>query len=438
MEQQRAVCVVPRNLEEGCHVDLAEPEVKLLVDRPVRFPIYSSSSRPQDRPGEVVALDDDFLELPAMETVVRADGHGDEIPVRLSAEVTEIGTLEIWCRHEASGRRWNLQFPLRDQQHQGTGLDQPLDRVESARTRILHVFHRKPAEFRTEPVRPRTLLSSLESDLGQARDRWSVPVLRALWEAYYEARRRRRVEPEYEAAWFNGAGFCLRPGTGFPMDDWRVDRMGPLFDSWMQFPGEDKVRLQWWILWRRISAGLKTGVQSQVWEQLSPHLMPGRKHIRTRLKGNRSGTEDREIERLAATLDRIPREERVLLGELWMERFRGQREDFWRLGRLAARHPLAGPQYALAPEIVEGWVQRMLDWKWYDTSMAAIALSQVCRVTGDRKRDLDPSIRQRVVRRLEKENVEPRLVGLITGEAELGSEDQALYLGDSLPLGLRL
>jgi hypothetical protein len=53
-------------------------------------------------------------ELRPLETTLAAAGEeGRTVPVRLRAHVTELGTLELWCVARDGGRRWRLEFNLR-------------------------------------------------------------------------------------------------------------------------------------------------------------------------------------------------------------------------------------------------------------------------------------------------------------------------------------
>ena len=49
-----AVCLVPAGVEPGQDVDLTERRFDLLVSEPVEFPLYVSSTRLTDRPGDLV------------------------------------------------------------------------------------------------------------------------------------------------------------------------------------------------------------------------------------------------------------------------------------------------------------------------------------------------------------------------------------------------
>ena len=111
----KALCVVPFGIEEGTAYDVAGAEFGLLVGRSSRFRFFASTTRRDDRPGDV--LDDweaaELEELAPLE-VELSGGGGERIPVRLSAHVTEIGTLELWFVARAGSGRWKLEFSVRE------------------------------------------------------------------------------------------------------------------------------------------------------------------------------------------------------------------------------------------------------------------------------------------------------------------------------------
>ncbi|HEX5104729.1 MAG TPA: Hsp70 family protein, partial [Pirellulaceae bacterium] len=52
-----ALCLVPGSAEPGQEIELTERQFDLLVSEPVEFPLYTSSIRLTDQPGELVAVD---------------------------------------------------------------------------------------------------------------------------------------------------------------------------------------------------------------------------------------------------------------------------------------------------------------------------------------------------------------------------------------------
>jgi hypothetical protein len=87
-----------------------------VVGEPARFPLFASSSRREDRPGDVAPDERELAELPPVETTLPPDGRaaGEVVPVRLRAHVTEIGTLELECV-ERGGGAWKLEWSLRQE-----------------------------------------------------------------------------------------------------------------------------------------------------------------------------------------------------------------------------------------------------------------------------------------------------------------------------------
>jgi len=103
--QVTPVCVVPMGMEEGTELTLTDETFSLVLEEPALFRFFS---RTTDK-GELT-------ELTPVETRLHAQGEeGNVVLVQLTAKVTELGVLELWC--EASGRRkWKLEFNIRREQ----------------------------------------------------------------------------------------------------------------------------------------------------------------------------------------------------------------------------------------------------------------------------------------------------------------------------------
>src|SRR5205085_4892881 len=96
------LCVVPQRLEEGEEVNLPKPELELALGQPVLFPLYTSTVRRDDRPGDLLHVaPEQLLQLPPLHTVLRGGKRSGvkRVPVTLAAKSTEIGTLEIGRAH---------------------------------------------------------------------------------------------------------------------------------------------------------------------------------------------------------------------------------------------------------------------------------------------------------------------------------------------------
>ena len=111
----KGLCVVPFGIEEGTELEVPGSEFGLLVGEKGEFRFFASTVRNEDTPGLV--LDEfDTEELEELEPLhVALEGKaGERVPVRLTAHVTEIGTLELFFVGRAQGQRWRLEFTVRD------------------------------------------------------------------------------------------------------------------------------------------------------------------------------------------------------------------------------------------------------------------------------------------------------------------------------------
>jgi molecular chaperone DnaK (HSP70) len=112
----KAVCVVPRGMEEGSEADVPGQDFGLVVGAAAEFRMLGSSSREGDALGAVLEQweDGELEELaPVVSTLPWPEHEGSVVPVRLHVHLTEIGTLELWCVARDGARRWKLEFGVR-------------------------------------------------------------------------------------------------------------------------------------------------------------------------------------------------------------------------------------------------------------------------------------------------------------------------------------
>jgi hypothetical protein len=146
--------------------------------------------------------------------------------------------------------------------------------------------------------------------------------------------------------------------------------------------------------------------------------------------------------RLVASLERLPIEHKLDVGERLLERLRKASEKalgWWALGRIGARQSLYGSAHQVVPPEVAGrWVEAVLAVDWKKVEPAAFAATQLARLTGDRSRDLPDELRKRVQTRLSAINASATWITLISNVVELDKADERRAFGESLPAGLRL
>ena len=303
----------------------------------------------------------------------------------------------------------------------------------------------RPSDAARAPLQPKQLWTLLEAELGP-RGQWSLPVLRDLWAALFACASRRRRSPQHERLFFQLLGYLLRPGFGYPVDDWRCEQTVPLFGESVPHLSTAPVWIEFWVMWRRIAGGLTEERQTEIWRYLQPHLAhrlsPPTTKQAARPKGKPPEGLD-EMVRLAAALEQLPPDQKVALGGWIVPRLRDPAQAggpwAWALGRLGARVPLYGSAHqTVPPEQAAEWIDVLLHPQGGNPEETLFAAVTLCRMTGDRLRDVGPEPRARLASVLEAVHTHPSWVRLVTEVVELERADAARVLGDTLPIGLRL
>jgi molecular chaperone DnaK (HSP70) len=436
-EKEMAICLVERGMEEGSDITLEDRQFEVLTNRPVKFSLYSSSFRAGSRSGEVIPVDDTLTPMPPLKTVVEYGKKGvqKQIPVRIEARYTEVGTLALWCRSAVSDHRWQLQFQLRDAPEAMDISEEAVLETSVVQDVLGAVKSALAAD--SDPSLLENLVNELERITGRDKTRWPLGLIRQMADVLLELQQRRGTSPRHEARWMNLTGFCLRPGYGTGSDPHRVQRLFKLYGAGLIFANKPPVRNEWWILWRRVAGGLKTGHQQLISQELSPIMMPkkGRK-----VKLHRQ--EQIEIWMAVANMERMGVEEKRKWGRRLMDEIgpkKTPRQLFWALGRIGARRPLYGPaDRVLPPEEVSEWIERLLAVDWPSPQPIAAALTQLARRTGDRVRDLDDALMDRVIDRLARHATPENELRPLQEAIHYSRSEKQVVFGEDLPEGLVL
>jgi molecular chaperone DnaK (HSP70) len=455
------VCVVPQHLEEGQEVALPRPELELALGQPVMFPLFTSTVRADDKPGDLLRVaPEQLLQLPPLHTILRGGKRSGtkQVPVTLAARSTEIGTLELWCVAREGSNRWRLEFNVRDivkdAQPAETGEDRggqaltdvwPETQVQEA-ARLIRATYAEGADSPT----PQELTRALEAALDAPRLQWPTGLCRRLWDFLAEVAEHRRRSPAHLSRWFNLVGFVLRPGFGDSLDRYRVDQLWKLLHAPPKpqpgKAGKPAPRLleggsDYWIMWRRVSGGLTTPLQATLHTRLRSVLLPTKGKAVAKPPPN----ELAEMWRAAGSLERLDVKQKEALGQVLLKPLRRSpvpTYGFFALTRLGARVLIYGPLNAvLHPEVVQGWLDSIMGFEPGHESerMAwAFCLAQLARRSGQRALDVDDSHRRGVLSVLRAQPVPEHWARMVEEVSELEGDEQGQMLGDSLPIGLRL
>jgi molecular chaperone DnaK (HSP70) len=445
----RAVCLVPRGTEEGSEIKLAQPELALIANTPVAFRLYSSLSRTEDKAGDLVSFDatdnlldpasDPRLHMP-LEAVIRFGKGGERnVPVTLGARLSEVGTLETWAESKISDHRWRLQFQLRKNADANQTPSAAVSAVRSsavispeaqaaAEQLIVQVFSKSGSG-----LLPEQLPARLEHALGLGRLSWPLPTVRALADKLLELSDGRRKNAPHEARWLNLTGFCLRPGFGFPGDDFRIEQARRIYAGGITFGNQVQCEIDWWIFCGRIAGGLNRNQQGDIFQRLSPILLPKQKK-KTRMNQSLY----REMWRTAASLELLPQQTKVQLGdELLAAVKRAEILDAgtWCLSRLGARRLFSGPiNLVVSPSVAARWVETLL--RLPHTPALLEAVVQIAQQTGDVARDLSPATLELVRKSCQASSQSASLLRDLAGQQDMASSSRVF--GEDLPAGLVL
>jgi len=440
------VCVLPRGAatEEVQHIDNLGLELRL--NRPVRFQCYYSTRHDDDRAGDLVTYQDHrFHKLPPLQTLARlapgvAAPEGKRVPVRLAVKMTELGLLELECVSTAPGfqQAWPLAFNLRaadgaaaaSAAEEAASLGVSAGEVTQAQERIVSIFSKRldPQDL----LSAARLLKSLEAILGLPKAAWNLFLIRTLWTSLRRCFPCRVNSLEHEETWLILAGFLLRPGFGAEMDPDRIDDLWQIHLDGPANPAK-QIKLQEFILWRRVAGGLDRLRQHEV---LDPHLAA----LRTQKNP------PAELVRLAGSLERLDLALKSELIELFLARGCSLAEQggysaayFVSLGTLLNRTPLyAGPETVVPPDHVAKAFELLEPLAWERHPEVLELFLRAARVTDNRSLDLPRALRKDIARKLEKAGAPPLKVARVENFVPLERSERASLFGEALPPGLTL
>lgn len=463
---EKAVCLVTRGMEEGRRSTL-ENGFEVITNQPVQFALYSSTVRPGEIGEIVTAAGEDLVAMPPLYTCLTygKKSRSPQIGVTLSAYLSEIGTIDLYCISRVSDHRWKLQFNFR--KHEAGAEDGPQigdggkDAPENAGNEaaaggekaaydeaaladaeaiITGAFSSKAADSQQALL---GIVKNLEKRLGTKKEDWPTAFLRSLFGAIQKASDTLATSPAHEERWLNLAGFALRPGFGAPMDDWRVREALRVMMNGLRFKSNKSGLISYYVFLRRIAGGMTAGQQSELFNRLlRDELAAGKKAGEKPFRVSPNNQEQVELVRLAASLELLSTHEKVNLGSLIKKTISRDGPNpltVWALSRIGARGLVyGGSECVVEPEHVERWIETLLEYDWAKEGYLPRAAIMMARVTGDRKIDIGPETMAKIHKRIESCPASEHLYDLLMNMAAMNDEDQKLFFGESLPHGIVL
>lgn len=456
--EQKALTLLPRGSEEG---SLYEPTNTFFLkpNTPVSFQLCTSHVRLHDTFGDIVDIDPEEMHLlPPIRTVLRfgkkqvSEASVEKIPVHIQIALTTIGTVEINVKSLKTDHKWALEFQVRSVTGQDNSLNQLIAAESGADKRLDQTFHgdylkeaevviRQVFEEESEAIKPNKLMDKLEEVLENPRREWPVSVLRGLADIVLKIPLRRGASQERVCRWWNILGFLMRPGFGYPLDDFRMKEIWKSLLGYYKGTFPSDVLIQLYICYRRISGGMSKGQQMQLAGELLSSLIT-KKNVMMELKSKGDQYIYSEKVRALASMELIDTALKVRLGQALVARVRsGEADDvdFWALGRIAARQLLYGTIVNVIPrEVCEEWVLKILDKQKAIDSRLAILFGQMARKTSHREVNLSKEYLERILKAFEGRGEHHRLSELLLSESQMSVSEQEQAFGDKLPPALSL
>lgn len=441
-KKQQGVCILPRGSEEGREVRLSDRTFSLRLGEPVRFHLLSSTDEAHVEAGDLVDIDDEkFISLPPLAVTLKSSSQDrQQQTVELAVSQTELGILQIQCVAKDSDdeQRWDVQFQLRGSSSNTDATSDLPKNFDSAKQKISEIFGDKSLRKNDKAVKG--LRNSLEKLLG-SRTTWDTLLIRELFGIFLEYAKNRRRSANHERIWLSLAGFCLRPGFGATLDDWRVDQIWRIYTQNPQFVNEAQNWAEWWTLWRRVAGGLDESRQRQIYQDIAKYLNPATaRQGKTAKEIKKCGYES--IVRLAGVLERLPIDDKLQIGNWLIKRLQKPNEpeqSWWALGRIAGRVPFHGSIHnVIDPDTASQWLKVLLNQDWKKSPHIGFAATIIGRMSGDRERDLEVEQRQRILTKLQESKAPRSWHQLVEEVTKLDESDTKRIFGEALPPGLRL
>lgn len=447
----QVVCIIPGSASPGDKFRLDTIQMELAIGQPVQFPIFYSATRLADEAGKCYEVDPQhFMQLPPIRTVLELPGkrRQERLPVFIEAELTQIGTLQIWCVSTDGQHRWALEFDVRattetDRRSLDSAATQQgiVDASTAGIARdVLEQVFAPEAD-----LKPTQVMQALSDRLQLGRQAWPPSLLRSMWLDLMELEAGRRKSADHEARWLNLLGYTLRPGYGLAADDWRVAQTWRNCYGKLAFAAPTS-RSESLILWRRIAGGFTAGQQLAVFQQVAGPLRsvldPAK---RAKGGGSLAPHEFAELLRLVGSLELLPKADKSQLGDWLIALLRVKKwasshaPILWAIGRLGSRVPTYGPLNTVVDaQHVESWLSELQLMNTVSLPALQLALMQCARRVHDRYRDVHDLRRADVIAQLQATNAPPHYLTLVSEGGQLAHEEANQIIGESLPLGLSI
>lgn len=434
--EDQFVGILPKGTLTGESVAL-EQDFFIKIGQQVQFPLYRSDDHIECIAGNV--RDSSSLHyISNLATELDSSENRTELPVTLSAQIMEVGVLEVTLNSKNGRDQWRLDFATKSNKATEANEEEGIlhSNVGQAEECLTLCFSTVGQKQKPD------LIKSLKQDLDQwlgKREDWNLVTSRRLVDKLLSLKSGRTKSAQHERQWLQLIGYCLRPGYGAADDLARVQQITDITKIGTQFDAAP-VWGQYWTLYRRIAGGLSAEQQHFLFKQFSQYYSPTGQRSRKKSKALVIKSSD-DLIRLVGALEGLSSEDKITTIEWLIKRLSKSSEPdtaWWTIGRVASRHLLSGHQenrieekvlfFALDFALKEDWKKRK------QAGFAAVLMSQVSSNESDELK----GYRKKIANKLKKDKCPTHWLERLESQIEINNDELNALLGESLPIGLRL
>lgn len=433
---EKILCIMPRGSDENKKIHTPGSFI-IETNKTLHFPLFSSATRIGDKEGVHLDESEDISFVSSLFSMLRYGTKHEKVSLkaRITSELTESGVLRIELESQSTTHKWPLKFDVRlITDGDSFVLPENIVTFDSEIVNKSKSFFEN--YFSSTKVQNISLFKELESITSTPKDEWPIHFLRSLSDTLLEVDYKTLKNPDIEAKWLNICGFSLRPGFGDPEDEIRLRKVWQLWSAGLNNPNDSQTLSEWWVFWRRIISGLKSGHQLSIYQEISKHLIP-KGIYQQRIKFGEQPKA--EMFRCLGSLELLSEKQKRAIGNILIERVKKlEPYEYWVFARIGARKLFHAPaNCVIESKTVESWLTQFFK----ESSMShdkLFAISRIAALTPDRAVNVSAETISKAVSFLKKANAPSHWIKHLQEVIQDDVKEKTKLLGDSVPLGITI
>ncbi|MCB5162785.1 hsp70 family protein [Marinomonas algarum] len=435
------VGVLPKGTLKGDEITL-DQTFSVTLGQQVQFPLYRSDDHIDCHVAEVRG-EAGLHYISNLMTELDASVDAQDVAVRLSVQMTEVGVLQVTLQAENQRDTWRLDFSTHAKTDIGSSQQESDDQggllhsnMGQAEEHLAKCF--SSAGQKQYPDLVKSLKQDIDQLLGN-REHWNLATSRRLVDKLLMVKSGRMKSPQHERQWLQLLGYCLRPGYGAADDLARVQQV---FNAVKAGAQSDTAPVwgQYWTLFRRIAGGLSVEQQQYFFKQFSQYYSPSGQRSRDKMKALTTKSSD-DLIRLVGALEQLENDDKVITIDWLLKRLQKTSEPdtaWWTIGRIASRHLLSGQQdRRIDEEVLFPILDKVIKEDWKKRKQAGLAAVLMTQMSVGESDTLS-GYRKKVAKKLKKDKCPPQWLERLESKVEINTDELNALVGESLPMGLRL